>query len=309
MEPKSLCGIFTPNLVPLDEHQNINEAELRRHVEWLIQQGVQGMYPNGSTGEFLRFTAEERREIVRIIADQVQGRVPILAGAVEANPREILSACEYYAELGCRAVALLPPIYYKLSPDRVYAHFREIGRNSPIDITLYNIPLFVSPIDIPTIQRLSEECERIVGIKDSSGDVSLMLRMIEAVRPNRPEFSFLAGWEPSLMAMLLVGCTGGTNATANIFPEAMTRLYSLARAQKWDEARAVQANVADIFEYLVRGADFPDGFRVGAQLRGFEMGPSRQPMTDQQAADLQQLKKKMLEVAKVRFPDIQFAQN
>ena len=184
-----LRGIFTPNIVPLDAAGEINEAELRRYVDWLIEHGVHGLYPNGSTGEFTRFTAEERRRIIEIIADQTRGRVPILAGAAEANVRETISACEYYHRLGCRAVAIVSPFYYKLSPAGVYAYFKEIADHSPIDVTLYNIPMFASPIDVPTVQRLAEECPRVVAIKDSSGDLPHMMRMIDAVRPLRPDFA------------------------------------------------------------------------------------------------------------------------
>ncbi|NQU24044.1 MAG: dihydrodipicolinate synthase family protein, partial [Candidatus Nealsonbacteria bacterium] len=218
-------GIFTPNMVPLDEQDKINEPELRRYVDWLIDRGVHGLYPNGSTGEFTRFTPEERRRIVAIMVDQTAGRVPILAGAAEANVRETLAACEYYASLGVRAVAIVAPFYYKLSPDNVYAYFKEIGRHTPVDVTLYNIPMFASPIDLPTIQRLSEECERIVAIKDSSGDVAAMIRMIDAVRPNRPDFSFLTGWDAVLMPMLLIGCDGGTNASSGVVPELTRKLF------------------------------------------------------------------------------------
>ena len=89
-----LEGIFTPLLVPLDERGRINEPELRRFVSWLIERGVHGLYPNGSTGEFTRFTPEERRRIVEVVADEAGGRVPILAGAAEANVKETLAACE-----------------------------------------------------------------------------------------------------------------------------------------------------------------------------------------------------------------------
>ena len=188
---QKLQGIFTPNIVPLDDQGNINESETRRYVDWLIDHGVHGLYPNGSTGEFTRFTAEERIRIIEIIVDQTAGRVPVLAGAAEANARETIRACERYGALGVRAVAIVSPFYYKLSPDGVYAYFKEIADHSPVDVTLYNIPMFASPIDVPTVQRLSEECPRIVAIKDSSGDLPHMMRMITKVRPNRPEFSFL----------------------------------------------------------------------------------------------------------------------
>ncbi len=179
-----LHGIFTPNIVPLDDRGEINERELRRYVDWLIERGVHGLYPNGSTGEFTRFTAEERRRIIEIIADQTAGRVPILAGAAEANTRETIRACEHYHQLGARAVAIVSPFYYKLTPAGVYAYFKEIADHSPIDVTLYNIPMFASPIDVPTVRRLADECPRVVAIKDSSGDLPHMMRMIAAVRPH-----------------------------------------------------------------------------------------------------------------------------
>jgi 2-dehydro-3-deoxy-D-pentonate aldolase len=281
-----LQGIFTPNLVPLDDRGEINEPELRRYVDWLIDRGVHGLYPNGSTGEFTRFTVEERRRIIAIVADQARGRVPILAGAAEANVKETLRACEAYYEMGVQAVAIVAPFYYKLSPKSVYAYFREIGLNTPVDVTLYNIPMFASPIDVPTVQRLSEECEKIVAIKDSSGDIPHMIRMIQAVRPNRPEFSFLTGWDAALMPMLLVGCDGGTNASSGVVPEITRKLYDLTQAHRIEEARRVQYDLVRLFDTMIYSAEFPDGFRAAVDLRGFHMGRGRQPLSPEQQTDL-----------------------
>ena len=83
--------------------------KMRRYVDWLIERGVHGLYPNGSTGEFTRFTTEERRSMVRIVCDQAGGRVPVLAGAAEANTRETLRACEAYLGYGAHAVAIVSP--------------------------------------------------------------------------------------------------------------------------------------------------------------------------------------------------------
>lgn len=284
-----LRGIFTPNIVPLDADGEIHEGELRRYVDWLIDSGVHGLYPNGSTGEFTRFTAEERRRIIEIMADQTAGRVPILAGAAEANTRETINACEYYYELGCRAVAIVSPFYYKLTPAGVYAYFKEIADNSPIDITLYNIPMFASPIDVPTVQRLAEECERVVAIKDSSGDLPHMMRMIAAVRPLRTDFSFLTGWDAALMPMILVGCDGGTNATSGVVPEITRKLYDLTVSGQIDAARDLQYRLLPLFDAMLYSAEFPDGFRAAMKLRGFEPGPSRQPKSDVQQLQLAKL--------------------
>jgi len=287
--PARIHGIYTPNLVPLDDAGEINEQELRRYTDWLIDRGVHGLYPNGSTGEFTRFTPEERRRIIAIVLDQAAGRVPVLAGAAEANTRETIKACEYYHELGARAVAIVAPFYYKLSPAAVFAYFQEIADNSPIDVTLYNIPMFASPIDVPTVQRLAEECPRVAAIKDSSGDLPHMMRMIAAVRPQRPEFAFLTGWDAALVPMLLIGCDGGTNATSGIVPEITRKLYDLTTARRLDEARDLQYKLLRLFDAMLYSADFPEGFRAALRLRGFRTGQGRQPLAPSQQIDLQLL--------------------
>ena len=277
-------GIFTPHMVPLDERGEINEPELRRYIDWLIERGVHGLYPNGSTGEFTRFTAEERRRIVEIVCDQARGRVPVLAGAAEANVKETLQACERYAQYGARAVAIVSPFYYRLRPDSVYAYFREIALNSPIDVTLYNIPMFASPIEVPTIRRLAE-FDRIIGMKDSTGDIGFMLRVLSAVKSDRPDFIFLTGWDAVLVPMLVAGADGGTNAASGVVPELTRKVYDLTRAGRHDEAMQLQFRLLELFDTMVYSAEFPEGFRAAAGLRGFNFGRGRQPQSESQHVD------------------------
>ena len=159
------------------------------------------------------------------------------------------------------------------APESVYAYFAEIARQTPIDVTLYNIPMFASPIDVPTIRRLAEEFPRVIGIKDSSGDLAFMMRMIAAVRPIRPDFSFLTGWEAALVPMLLIGCDGGAHAAANAAPEIIRRLYDLARAGDLAAAMELQFRFVDLFDAMLDHFEFPDGFRAATELRGFQLGP------------------------------------
>lgn len=275
-------GIFAPLLVPLDEHGGINEAEFRRFISWLIERGVHGLYPNGSTGEFTRFTREERFRIVQIVTDECGGRVPVLAGAAEANVKETITACHAYAAMGVDAVAIVAPFYYKLSSESVFAYFADIARHSPIDLTLYNIPAYASPIDLSTIHRLAMEFPRIIGIKDSSGDVPAMMRMIAAIRPQRPNFAFLTGWEAVLVPMLMAGCDGGTHASSNVVPEVTRAIYELYGAGDVAQAMQWQYRLLELFDAMLVLFDFPDGFRLAAELRGFNFGQGRQPQTQAQ---------------------------
>jgi 4-hydroxy-tetrahydrodipicolinate synthase len=182
-------------------------------------------------------------------------------------------------------VAIVSPFYYRLSPESVYAYFREIARSTPIDITLYNIPMLASPIDVATVRRLAEEFPRVIGIKDSSGDISQMMRLIAAVRPIRPDFSFLTGWDACLVPMMLAGCDGGVHATAGVVPEVTRTIYDHVKAGRIDAAFAGQQQLAELLETAFRGADFPEGFRIATGLRGFRMGESRQPATEAQRAE------------------------
>lgn len=278
---RELNGVFVPTLVPWDEHAKINEVELRRFLQWLIAMGVHGLYPNGSTGEFARLNAEERDRIVRITCEEAAGRVPVLAGTGEESVAGTLRACERYAACGARAVAIISPFFYRISRDSVYAYYSEIARSSPIEITLYNIPMLANPIDLPTVCKLAE-FPRIIGIKDSSGDIAAMMRMISSVRRVRPEFVFLSGWEPVFVPMLMAGCNGGTQAFGNAMPEYLCHIFEACRARRWDEAMALQYRMLSVFDAMFSDFEFPAGFRAGAEIRGFKFGKGRQPLTETQ---------------------------
>jgi len=289
MAQKKLSGIFTPNMVPLDDRGRIHERELRRVVDWLIAKGISGLYPNGSTGEFTRFSFDERKEIVRIVTEQTAGRAYILAGAAEANVDLTLEAAAYYHRLGADAVAIVAPFYYKLSQDGVYAYFAQIARESPIDLTLYNIPQFSNPIGLDIIRRLAAEHPRIIGIKDSSRDLPYFLNLMHEVQPLRPDFVFLLGCEEMILPALMMGADGGTLATSGVVPEVVMKLYHLARAGRFEEAKAIQYKLLDLIKPLIFGADFPEAVRLAVGLRGFHMGIGRQPLSASQKFSLDEV--------------------
>ena len=283
--PGDLNGVFTPLLVPWDEKGQVNEGELRRFVDWLIRRGIHGVYANGSIGEFTRLTSAERRRVVKIVCEEAAGRVPVLAGAGEANIAETLEACAAYTEYGARAVSVISPFYYPLSSNSVYAYYAALAKNSPIDLTLYNIPAFASPIDVNTVRMLAE-FPRIIGIKDSTGDVASMIRMITAVRPLRPDFAFLAGWEAVFAPMLMIGCNGGVFGSSNAVPEVLCSIFELVRSGNCGQAMRTQYKLNPLFYAMLDDVQFPEGFRAAAQCRGFRFGKSRQPMTPSQEMDL-----------------------
>ncbi len=286
-------GIFTPNLVPFLEDGRIHENELRRLINWLIEKGVSGLYPNGSTGEFIRLSFEERKRVIQIVAEETRGRVPILAGAAESNLTMVLDACRTYADLGCVAVSITGPYYYKVSQESIEHFFREIAKRSPIDIVLYNIPQFSNEISLPVLTRLALDCPRIVGVKDSSRDMPRFLNTLHAIKPHRPEFSCLIGCEEILFPTLLMGGDGGTIATSGVVPEVVMKLYRDFLAGRFEEAKRIQFKLLDLINAMLYGTNFPEGFRAGMSLRGFNLGTTRQLLSDRELSDLDDIRGKI----------------
>jgi len=283
-------GIFTPNLVPFLDDGRINEEELRRLINWLIEKGVTGLYPNGSTGEFIRLSFEERKRVIAVVAAENRGRVPILAGAAESNLTMILEACRTYAELGCAAVSVTGPYYYKVSQESIEHFFRELAKRSPIDIILYNIPQFANEISVPVLTHLALDCPRIVGVKDSSRDFPRFLNTLQAIKPQRPDFSCLMGCEEILFPALLMGGDGGTIATAGVVPEVIMKLYHEFVNGNLAEAKRIQFKLLPLINAMLYGTNFPEGFRAGVSLRGFNLGTTRQLLSPREQSDLEDIR-------------------
>ncbi|MBP9902083.1 MAG: dihydrodipicolinate synthase family protein, partial [Verrucomicrobia bacterium] len=268
-------------------------GELRRMINWLIEKGVSGLYPNGSTGEFIRLSLEERKRVIQIVVEENRGRVPILAGAAEPNMDLILEVCRAYADLGCAAVSVTGPYYFKVSQESIEHFFRELAKRSPIDIVLYNIPQFSNEISVPVVTRLALDCPRIVGIKDSSRDFPRFLNTLHAVKPQRPGFSCLIGCEEILFPALLMGADGGTIASSGVVPEVIMKLHHEFMTGNLAEARRIQFKLLDLINVMLTGTNFPEGFRAGMSLRGFTLGTSRQLLSPQEQSDLAEIRGKL----------------
>lgn len=283
-------GIFTPHLVPFTDTGAINETELRRLINWLIEKGINGLYPNGSTGEFIRLSPEERRRVVKIVVEEARGRVPVMAGAAEPNIDMIIDAAKVYRDLGCIAISVTGPYYHRVSSDSVEQFFRELVAKTPIDLVLYNIPQYSNEIAIATVKRLAAEFPRIVGIKDSSRDFTRFLTMLREVKAARPDFSVMSGCEEVLLPAMFMGADGGTVAVSGIVPEALVKLCRLFAEKNWEQARELHFKLLELINLMHTASNFPDGFRAALSTRGFNLGKSRQPISRDEEATLQRIR-------------------
>lgn len=279
-----LHGIYTPFSVPTRDDGSIAEPELRRYLRWIIAKGVHGLYPNGSTGEFIRFTLEERRMITRITVEEAAGRLPVLAGAAEPTLSECAESCALYRDLGCLAVSVCPPYYFRVSQEAMRSYFLEVARISPLPVALYQIPAFANTLSSDLVLELSEE-PNIIGIKDSSRDFVAFTWLMSILRARRPDFSILIGTEELLLPALYMGADGGALASSGIVPEAVLRIYHAWQQGDHPVALRWQNALLPLIQAMFT-PDFPAGFRAGAAARGFSMGLGRQPLSPEQIARL-----------------------
>ena len=157
----------------------------------------------------------------------------------------------------------------------------EIAENSPLDILLYNIPQFTQELPLDMMEALLPY-ERIFGTKDSSRDLPRLINTMNRLRPQRPDYVVLVGCEEILLPSVLMGASGGTIATSGIIPEVITDIYDRALAGDLERGRELQYRILDLINLMLLGVNFPEGFKTGVGVRGFDVGPARQTMSGEE---------------------------
>ncbi|QJT07563.1 dihydrodipicolinate synthase family protein [Oceanidesulfovibrio marinus] len=298
-------GVYPALLTPFSADLRVNEAELRKLVEFCIGKGVHGIFPVSSVGEGLHMDHDEKCRCMDIVVDQVAGRIPVTPGVVGSYPQECIRLAKHAASLGCAAVVVTPPYYFKPSPSMVQRFFETIGEESGIPLILYNIPLFTQPLDYATAASLSTK-DYVVGMKDSSGSMVDFLHFTDAIQRAGGEVQMLTGREENLIPSLLMGAKGCITASSGIFPEIMVGAYDAWMDGNVEEAKALQREILILVRTMF-AAPFPVGFKLALELRGFEMGPPLLPLgtTDEEKLEsVKQELKPLMEKALKRFEGV-----
>ena len=271
-------GVYVAMLTPFGEDGSINEEILRRMVDFQIDRGVDGLFPVSSVGEIVHMTQEERVRLMEIVVDQSAGRVPVTPGVGTSHPAHSIFLAQRAKELGCSAVVIAPPHFYKISDEMVEKYYETITDAVDIPIILYNIPLFTQPLHYDVVKRLSRR-PNIVGMKDSSGSMVDLIHFMDKVRLVGEQLTFLTGREDTFFPALMLGAKGCMTAMSGILPEVMVGIYRAWKAGDYDKARELQFSVL----LLIRACfslPFPLGFKIALEVRGFPMGPPKQPLSE-----------------------------
>ncbi len=297
-------GVFPAMLMPYDHEGLVNEPELRRYVDFLIDAGLHGLFPLSSVGESVHMSLPEKERALEIVVDQCAGRLPITPGVGATTPREACHLAKKAQALGCPAVVATPPYYYKISNEVMEKYFETIADSVDIGVILYNIPLFTQPIDYDVVKRLSRR-ENIVGMKDSSGSMVDFMHFIDKVKIAEGRVNFMTGREEALVPALCMGGSGCMTGTSGILPELMVAIYDNYMAGDFNRAMELQRIVPNLVRTMF-AVQFPVGFKAAVGLRGFDMGPPLQPLSDAEAYKFSTVKARL---RMVMAPAIELAES
>ena len=248
MELARLQGIFVPMLTPLTDDERVDEASLRRLVDFLVDAGVHGIWAMGTTGEFAGLPEAERARGAAATIEQVNGRVPVIVNIGDGSTQLALRHAKNAVAAGAEALALTPPHYYPHSMDEMLTHFRALKEAFPTrHLFVYNIPQTVKVrMTIPTTLQLARE-GTVQGIKDSQNDLRWFRNLAHTIREDGLEtrFRMFLGTRILIDAARVVGAHGAIPATSNVAPA--------AAAEAWDAATRGDFSLAARAQEVVMG--------------------------------------------------------
>jgi len=223
-------GIIPPLVTPLVDPDTLDAGGLERLVEHVLGGGVHGVFLLGTTGEGPALSGRLQRELIEQAVTIVAGRVPVLVGITDAAPAESINLAGFAAAAGADAVVAAPPYYFPAGQEPLVRWALDLADRSPLPLVLYNMPEMTKlALEPATLERLAA-CERIVGLKDSSGDLGYFAAAVARVAPRRPDWSLFVGPEQLLPEAVTLGGHGGIPGGANVWPRLFAEFFAAVEA-------------------------------------------------------------------------------
>jgi 4-hydroxy-2-oxoglutarate aldolase len=273
----TIAGIYPPVPTFFDEREDLDLATLREHLTRLKAAGVVNIVALGSNGEAVHLTPDERRQVIATVRETMGAEAQVLAGVGEHSTRATLALAQLAAEAGADIALILPPHHYRSRMDgfALRAHYLALADASPLPVMIYNMPANAAGVDLDaeTVIALSAH-PNIIGLKDSSGNVT---RMAQIVAEAREGFAVLAGSAGFLLPALAIGARGAIAALANIAPRECLRLMDLWQEGRLEEARALQARLIPVNTAVTSGYGVA-GLKAALQFVAHYGGVPRRPL-------------------------------
>jgi len=293
---KTLRGTYTVLITPFTaDGSKVDLAATRSLVEWQIQQGIHGLIPLGSTGEFMSLSVEERCAVAECVIKTAAGRVPVLIGTGHEDTREVVRASREAEGLGADGVMIIPPFYSTPTEDELFHHYKTVGETLSIPIMIYNNPATANVDMRPeTVARLSR-IDNVKYIKESTLEVTRVRDIIELCGDRMTVFAGILGYES-----FWLGAQGWVAVCSNLLPRESADLFTLV-ADRRDQpaALALYRRILPIVRW-VGGHRYVAATKAGFAMMGRPVGEPRPPRLPLPAADREQLRRDLAALGLVK---------
>ena len=284
-DPLSLRGVIPPTVTAFDEDESVDYEGTASHARFVVDRGVDAVFPLGTNGEFPMLTDEERAGVIESVVDEVSGEVPVIAGVGTPSTYRTVALARRAADAGADGVVVVSPYYFPVDDRGATDHVRAVAETVSLPVYVYHIPgrtgNSLSQAALAEIAGI----DGVAGLKDSSKDVPWLGQAISA----NPELTFLAGSDSLQYVGRALGCSGGVSAVANAFPELVVSLHDAYDAGELGRARELQETLYEVRKAFKSGS-YMAGVKSALGVRGFDAGPLRAPlrrMSEDEERDLE----------------------
>lgn len=268
-------GSMVALVTPMNTDNSLDWSSLHKLVDWHLEQGTHGIVAVGTTGESATLDVEEHLEVIRRIVDQVNGRIPVIAGTGANATSEAVELTLAAKDAGADACLLVAPYYNKPTQEGLFLHHQHIAREVAIPQILYNVPGRTGVDMRPeTILRLAE-VDHIVGVKEATGEMERVRLLVERAPA---DFAVVSGDDATAVELILLGGRGDISVTANVVPRAIAQMCELALAGKAEEARAINNKLLPLHDAMFIESN-PIPVKWAVEQLGLIKSGIRLPMT------------------------------
>lgn len=268
-----LAALVTPFMG--QDGSAVDEPALRQLVDRTIADGVHGLVPCGSTGEFAAMSLDERRHVVEVVVDQAASRVPVIAHVAAMTTRDAVALAKHAEASGAAAVMAVAPYYEPLTVGEIKGYFRAVADAVSIPVVVYNLPVATGVNLTPDhVIDLARGTGNIRYIKDTTGDLSQAARLIH---DHGNEIRTFVGWDTLYFAALVEGAAGSIVGAANFLAPQLREVYEAIQGSDVAAAKLAWLRIFPVMQFLVSGG-YVAGVRGALDICGYPAGPARAPI-------------------------------
>jgi 4-hydroxy-tetrahydrodipicolinate synthase len=282
-------GVYPALITPFTKDDEVDKDGLRRLVEYVIEGGVAGIVPCGTTGESATLSHEEHKEVIRAVVEY--STVPVIAGTGSNNTKEAIELTRYAEDVGADACLLITPYYNKPNVKGLKEHFARIGDAVDIPLIVYNIPSRTGQnVSAETQVELAAEVANLKGVKEASGDLKQIGTIIRLAAEQGLDFTVVAGDDFLTLPIMSLGGTGVISVAANIVPKEMCAMVDAMSKRELKKAKELNIRLFPLFDAMFLETN-PIPVKKAAELMGLPSGHVRLPLGPLSEANVEKLRK------------------